>query len=328
MEIRQLREFIALAEERNFRRAAERLRMAQPPLTRQIRALEEELGTPLFIRTHKGVDLTEAGQAFLDDAPNVLAMLGRAKERAQLAGQGLSGRLEVGLFGSGMLDVIPRLLAQFHQERPEVTIGLRTLTKTEQLDALRERRIMVGFHRLIPPADDLVIEPVLREPLVAALHQHHPLARQRAVTLPDLEDQPLILYPNEPTPGLAREVTLAFAREGVRLHVVQQVEDVLTSIALVAGGFGTCITTASAARLQLPGVVYRPLRSPHLRHVELSCVTLKGNRSPVLTAFLKGVRAFAAQAGSHEPMPVSGAPHAPPTVARRPDEPAWADALR
>lgn len=306
MEFRQLREFLALAEERNFRRAAERLRMAQPPLTRQIRALEDELGTALFIRTSKGVELTEAGQAFLDDAPNVLSLLGRAKERAQRAGQGLSGRLEVGLFGSGVLDVIPRLLAQFHRDRPQVEIGLRTLAKAEQLDALRERRIMVGFNRLVPPADDLVIETVLRERLVVSLPEQHPLARQRRITLRDLEDEPLILYPNVPLPGLARQVTQAFAHEGVRMRVAQQVEDVLTSIALVAGGFGLCITTEATTRLQLAGVVYRPLACAPLQHIELSCMHLKDNRSPVLAAFMQGVRAFAAQHAAPTQTP---APH-------------------
>lgn len=295
MEIRQLREFMALAEERNFHRAAERLHMAQPPLTRQIRALEDELGTPLFLRTPKGVELTEAGQAFLDDVPNVLTMLSRAKERAQLAGKGLSGRLDVGIFGSGVLDVIPRLLAQFHQERPDVEIGLRTMTKAEQIDALRERRITVGFNRLVPPEDDLVIDTVLRERLVVALHASHRLAKKREVSLRDLEDEPVILYPNVPTPGLAREVTTAFGAEGVRLHVVQHVEDVLTSIALVAGGFGLCITTESTTSLQLQGVVYRPLRSTRLRDIELSCMYLKGNQSSVLAAFIEVVRRFAKQ---------------------------------
>lgn len=295
MEVRQLREFLALAQERNFRRAAERLRMAQPPLTRQIRALEDELGTALFIRTAKGVELTEAGQAFLDDAPNVLSLLGRAKERAQRAGQGLSGRLDVGLFGSGVLDVIPRLLAQFHQDRPQVEISLRTLAKADQLDALRERRIMVGFNRLVPPADDLVIETVLRERLVVSLPARHPLARQRRITLRDLEDEPLILYPNVPLPGLSSQVTQAFAHEGVRMHVIQQVEDVLTGIALVAGGFGLCVTTEATTRLQLAGVVYRPLACMPLQHIELSCMHLRDNRSPVLAAFMRGVRAFAEQ---------------------------------
>ncbi|MDE1947496.1 MAG: LysR family transcriptional regulator, partial [Burkholderiales bacterium] len=145
MDLRQMRYFLALAEERHFGRAAERLHMAQPPLTRQIRALEDELGTPLFVRTPRGVDLTEAGAALLDEVPHVLALAQRARERTQRAGLGLVGRLDVGTFGSGVLDVIPRLLARFHAERPEVRIVLHNQTKAEQIDALRERRIAIGF---------------------------------------------------------------------------------------------------------------------------------------------------------------------------------------
>ncbi len=148
MGLKQMREFLALAEERNFRRAAERLHMAQPPLTRQIRALEEELGAPLFVRTPTGVDLTEAGLALLEEVPKLLKLAARAKERTQLTGKGLIGKLDVGVFGSGVLDVIPRLLALFHDARPDVQIELHHLSKVQQIDPLRERHITVGFNRL------------------------------------------------------------------------------------------------------------------------------------------------------------------------------------
>src|SRR5882724_5740839 len=137
MELRQMSYFLALAEERNFGRAATRLHMSQPPLTRQIRMLEEQLGTALFIRTPKGVDLTEAGQALLDEVPNLLSLAQRAADRAQRAGQGLLGRLDVGIFGSGLFKVIPMLLTRFHQARPDVQIGLHNMSKVEQIQALR-----------------------------------------------------------------------------------------------------------------------------------------------------------------------------------------------
>lgn len=267
--------------------------MAQPPLTRQIRALEEELDTLLFIRTSKGVDLTEAGQTLLDEVPNLLKLAQRARERTRLAGQGLIGRLEVGIFGSGVLDVIPRILARFHADRPDVKIELLNLTKAEQLDALRERRISVGFNRLVPPTDDLVIQTVLRERLVVALPDGHPLCARSEIRIRDMADEPLILYPNTPLRGLAQEVAAAFRTEGVRLRVEQEVEDVLTSIALVASGFGLCVTTASAASLRLPGVSYRPLRCASLRDIELSCLHRRGDPSPILAAFLAVVHDFA-----------------------------------
>lgn len=295
MDLRQMRYFLALAEERNFTRAAERLHMAQPPLTRQIRALEEELGATLFLRTPKGVELTEAGLTLMDEVPNLLSLAQRAKERTVAASQGLSGRLDVGIFGSGVLDVIPRILARFHAERPEVKIVLHNLTKTEQIDALRERRISVGFNRLIPPEDDLRVETILRESMMVALPAGHPLARRkdmRELRIADLSDQPLILYPRLPIAGLAQQVMQAFNRERAVLRVEQEVEDVLTAIALVAGGFGVCVTTASTASLRLPGVVYRPLVSKHLSEIELSCLYRQSDDSPVLAAFVSVVREF------------------------------------
>jgi DNA-binding transcriptional LysR family regulator len=295
MDLRHMRYFLALAEERNFGRAAERLHMAQPPLTRQIRALEEELGTQLFIRTTKGAELTDAGLALLDEVPNLLALAQRAKERTQRAGQGLTGRLDVATFGSGILGAIPQVLARFHRERPEVKIVLHNLTKAEQLQALRERRITIGFNRLVPPQDDLSVEQVLREAMMVGLPTRHALTQQSSISIRDLDEVPLILYPNIPMRGLAEEVMAAFRLEGARLRIEQQVEDVLTCIALVASGFGLCITTASTANLQLPGVTYRPLQSTHLHDVELSCLYRRADPSPVLAAFLAVVRDFAAE---------------------------------
>lgn len=290
MDLRQMRYFLAVAEERHVGRAAERLHMAQPPLTRQIRALEDELGATLFLRTPKGMELTEAGQTLLDEVPNLLQLAQRARERTRAAGQGEIGRLDVGLFGSGVLDVIPRLLAQFHAERPDVKIVLHTMTKAEQLDALRERRISVGFNRLVPPEPDLVIETVLRERMRVALPAGHRLCANESVRIPDLAGEPMILYPNLPLPGLAQQVMGAFAGEDTPLRIEQEVEDVLTAIALVAGGFGLCVTTASSESLRLPGVVYRPLDCAGLRDIELSCIHRRGDPSPVLAAFLAVVR--------------------------------------
>jgi DNA-binding transcriptional LysR family regulator len=293
MDLRQMRYFLALAEERNFGRAAERLHMAQPPLTRQIRALEEELDTVLFLRTPKGVELTAAGETLLDEVPNLLQLAQRARDRTRLAGQGQIGRLDVGIFGSGILDVIPRMLARFHAERPEVKIELHNLTKAEQLVALRERRISVGFNRLVPPEDDLVVETVLRERMVVGLPEGHRLCAQSEISILDMADEPLILYPNVPMRGLAQEVRSAFHSAGARLRVEQEVEDVLTCVALVASGFGLCVTTESTASLRLPGVAYRPLRCDTLRDIELSCLYRRDDSAPILAAFLAVVRDFA-----------------------------------
>lgn len=317
MDLRQLSYFVAVAEARHFGRAAERLHMAQPPLSRQIKALEDGLGTRLFERTPKGVELTGAGQTLLAEAGNLLALAQLARERTILAGRGLTGRLDVALFGSGVLDVIPRILSRFRAARPEVRIVLHTMTKAEQLVALDERRISVGFNRLVPPWPGLVVETVLRERMQVALPPGHPLAGRARLRLRDLEAEPLILYPSVAAEasargaaghasspdaghdtdgalrGLAEVVTEAFRKDALQLRIAQEVDDVLTAVALVAGGFGLAITTQSATSLRLPGVEFRPLASEHLRDVELSCLYRQDDHAPVLRAFLEVVRGFA-----------------------------------
>lgn len=287
-----MRYFQVLAEELNFGRAAARLHMAQPPLTRQIQALENDLGAVLFERTPRGVLLTIAGQTLYDEVPNILSLVARARSRTEQAGQGRLGRIDVGIFGASILNVIPRVLSRFRAEHPEVELFLHTMTKAEQIEALRERRITVGFNRLVPKEPDIAVSIVLRERYLVALPASHRLCANAEVTLSDMAGEPLILYPNLPMPGLAQQVLAAFARKGLAVRVVQQVEDVLTSIALVSSGFGLCITTASAASLQLPHVAYRPLKSRSLHDIDLSCLYRRDDKSPILRQFLAVVSRF------------------------------------
>lgn len=298
MDLKQMRFFLAVAEEQNFGRAATRLHMAQPPLTRHIRTLEEELGATLFVRTPKGAELTDAGRTLLAEVPNILSLARRAAEQTQLAGQGLLGRLDVGIFTSGVLHAIPQVLASFHAQRPGVKIGLHNLSKAGQIEALRERRITIGFNRYLPVEEDIVVETVLHEKFLVALHADHPLARGDVVRLRDLDSEPMILYPKAALHGLAQEVCEAFADENLALVVEQEVEDVVTALGLAASRFGVCITTESAANLKLPGLVYKPLRSRRLRHIDLDCIYRKDDTAPILHAFLEVVRAFRAQNSS------------------------------
>lgn len=287
-----MRYFLAVAEEGNIGRAARRLHISQPPLTRSIQVIEEKVGAQLFTRTSKGVTLTEAGQTLMAEVPNLLTLAQRATERARMAGQGLIGRLDVGLFGSGILDVIPRMLAQFHKGRPEVKIVLHNMTKDMQLQALHERRISVGFNRLVPVESGITIETVLREAMVVAVPASSPLSKLPSISIKDLDDVPMITYPNVPMRGLAQEVADALRNEGIKQRVEQDVEDVLTAIALVSAGFGVVVTTQSATNLKLPGVIFKPLKSKKLMDLELSCLYRSDDDSPVLLAFLEIVRQF------------------------------------
>ncbi|MEN3751765.1 LysR family transcriptional regulator [Mangrovibacter yixingensis] len=291
IELKQLRFFVALAEERNFGRAAERLHITQPPLTRTIQALESEVGTPLFIRTPKGAMLTPAGDLLLEKARQLLILSTEAAEQARQAAQGYTGKLNVGIFSSGVLNVIPQLLAAFHSARPEVKIGIYSMSKTQQLIALRDKSITIGFNRLVPTEADIAVDWVRREPFIVALYDGHPLSAKHTITLEDLDGEPMIMYPNAPVYGLMQVITSAFLREGVNLNVTQQVDDVLTCIALVANRFGVSITTESAEQLRLPGVVWRPLSCRYLKHIELNCLYRRDDTSPVLAAFLSLIRA-------------------------------------
>jgi DNA-binding transcriptional LysR family regulator len=177
-----------------------------------------------------------------------------------------------------------------------------------ELAALREKRIDIGFNRFLPQDEDIAVEPVLRESFLVALHESHPLCEQDTICIRDLDDQPMIVYPNLSMHGLAQEVAQAFREEDSKLRIEQGVEDVVTSIALVASGFGLCITTESAANLHLPGVVYRPLNSARLRDIELSCLYRRDNASPVLQAFLEVVRRFAPKYQPTQPPQPAAAP--------------------
>lgn len=302
MELRRLKSFVVLAEELNFNRAAARLHISQPPLTRQIQLLESELGTPLFERLPKGLALTAAGLILLDDARRILGLVDATKDRAAQAGRGEIGRLDVGIFGSAIFHHIPRLLLQFRSLYPSVQISLHEQTKAEQIQALRERRLTIGFNRHVRAEPDILVETVYLEPLLVALHCEHPLAQQAAISVSELSQQPLILYPSNTREGFADHVLSLFDHEGLQAQVELEVKDVVTAVALVSSGFGLCVTPEAASSLQLPGVVYRPLQADPAPTVDLVCLYRRDDVSPVLTAFLETVRNFQPQNASKLPI--------------------------
>ncbi|WPP46358.1 LysR substrate-binding domain-containing protein [Pseudomonas sp. AN-1] len=293
MDLRHLRYFIAVAEEQNIGRAAARLHISQPPLTRQIQQLEEELGVLLFTRTPRGMELTGAGEMLLEEARNIRALVEQATERTQRAGQGKLGRLDIGIFGSAILDTIPKLLTAFRTAYPEVRVVLHTMNKQEQIEALRQRRIGVGFNRIITPLADIASELVTQESLLLAVHERHPLARLAVVPFTALAEHPLVLFPSGSRPSFVDRVIGLCQQAGFVPQVAQEVGDAVTAVALVSSGFGVSLVSASTAALTLPGVVYRPLAGlPADARVDLSCIFRSDDHSPILAAFLEVVREF------------------------------------
>lgn len=293
MDLRHLTYFIAVAEEENIGRAARRLRISQPPLTRQIHQLEDELGTVLFIRTPRGVELTEAGRLLFEQARNIHSLVEQTVEQTQRAGQGRLGRLDVGIFGSAIMDVIPNLLHAYHRRYPDVKVVLHTMTKAEQIEALRQRRISVGFNRMLGPLDDIEIRQVTTEGLLLAVHADHPLAIQETIRFTELKDHPIVLFPSGSRPNFIDRV-IGFCQEsGFEPQISQEVGDAITGLALVAGGFGICMVPESATTLQFRNVVYRPIAAaPDNFFVDLSCIFRRGDQSPTLAGFLEAVNAY------------------------------------
>jgi len=291
MDFRHFRYFIAVAEEKNLGRAATRLHMSQPPLTRQIQAIEDELAVKLFNRTPRGMELTEAGEVLYDEAYNVLSVMEQAAERTQRAGQGKLGRLDVAIFGSAILDTIPRLLLAFRSAYPDVNIVLHNMGKAEQIEALRQRRINVGFNRLLEPEKDLHTELVTREDIVVAVSNTHPLAAREKVYFENLEPHRFILYPTVGRPGFVDMVIGLCKDYGFMPKISQEVGDAITGVALVASGFGITLLPESATAVTLPGVVYRKISDlPDQARVDLSCIYRKNDQSPILNEFLTVMR--------------------------------------
>jgi DNA-binding transcriptional LysR family regulator len=292
MDFRQLRYFVAVAEELNIGRASVRLHISQPPLTRQMQSLEEQLGVTLFLRGTRGVELTEAGQYFFEGAKNILALGEQTVERAQRASQGQLGRIDIGLFGSSVLSIIPKILLAFRNLYPDVKIVLHTMDKNKQIDALRNHTITIGFNRLIGELPDIKAEVVMNENLMIAINEAHPLAKLAEIPLAELAGHPVVLFPSGSRPNFIDMVIGLCRDDGFQPQVAQEVNDILTGVALVAGGFGFCVVPQAATNLKIPGVAYRTIKKNPQPTVDVSCLYRKDDQSPILQSFLQIVRLF------------------------------------
>lgn len=295
MDLRRLKYFVAVAEELNILKAASRLNISQPPLTRQIKLLEEELDTQLFVRTPRGVELTDAGTILMEEARNILSLADIASERAYQAGQGKLGRIDIGIFGSAVFGMIPKILLAFRQAYPEVNIVLHSLNKGQQIEALRQRRLTIGFNRLLEAMPDISSEVVATEALFVALNRSNPLARKKEVRWIELAEHPMVLFPSGSRPSFIDWVIDLCRKEGFAPNVAQEVGDAVNGVALVASGFGVCIVPDSATNIKIPEVVYRPIAGDPSPQVDLSCLYRSQDESPILQKFLTIARSVCAQ---------------------------------
>lgn len=288
MELRHLRQFLAVAATEHFGRAADDLHIAGPALSRTIRQLEDEIGTPLLHRTTRQVELTEAGRTFAGDVRTLLADVDTAVTRARLIGQGASGVLRMGVTGSASYGVLPQLVRTLKSALPgvELTIDTEMLTPL-QAAALINGRLDLGVLRPPVAVDGIAHRPLLTEPLILALPTGHRLAGDPAVTVAALADEPFVTYPADTGSVVDGAVVRTCAAAGFAPHRAHQVAQTSTLLALVAAGLGIALVPRSASSVQLPGVVFAPV--PDADDVELALAWRADDHSPLLTRVLRAL---------------------------------------
>ena len=295
MELRHLRYFVAVAEELHFGRAAERLRIAQPPLSRQIRDLERELGTPLFERGPRGAELTAAGRAFLPEARLTLAQAERAQRTAQRAARGETGRLRVGFVDAATNSgILPDVLGFFRMHLPAIGLSLFEMDPAQQAEALRDGRIDLGILQS-PPADAerwLRMDSVHNEPLVAAIPRGHRLASRARLALADFAEEPFILFPRHVAPVLYDDIMARCRAARFTPRVVQEAAGWHTVASLVSAGVGVALVPRSLAQSRHRGVVYRAVRGLRTQ-MGLWATWKRGESSPVRERFVTVLKTVA-----------------------------------
>jgi DNA-binding transcriptional LysR family regulator len=282
MEIRHLRYFATVAAELHFGRAAEKLHIAQPPLSKQIQDLERELGFELFIRTKRTVTLTPAGTEFLIEVNKIFQQLDRAIEIGRKTSRGELGQIAIGFVGSATYNILPIILHKFRDRYPEVRVELYELTTDRQLIWLHEGRIDIGLIR--PPITvggasplenrQLICQTIFQESLIAILPSHHPLATAPAIDLRSLASEAFILFPRQLAPGLYDPIISICQAVGFSPNIVQECVQMQTIVSLVSANMGISILPASIQAARRQGVVYKPLVNTELELTNIAQIAI------------------------------------------------------
>jgi DNA-binding transcriptional LysR family regulator len=262
MELRHIRYFLAVAEEQNFTRAAKKVGIGQPPLSQQIRALEDEIGTPLFHRLSHGAELTSAGQAFLPEAQAILRQAERAKKIAGLGAKGEVGQLRIGFTSSAVFrPILPQIIRDFHQKHPGVQLSLTEEDTSELLKLLAEMQLDASFIRPGPQnPEDFDVYRFRDESSMAALPLGHPLAQGRTVKLSSLSHEPFVIFPRKAGPSLFDGIIESCRRSGFDPIIVHEAPQISSTPNLVSAGLGVSIVPRSiATQIRVKGVAYLPI---------------------------------------------------------------------
>ncbi|MFE0923233.1 LysR substrate-binding domain-containing protein [Streptomyces nigra] len=282
MEIRQLRYFLAVAEECHFGRAAARLHLAQPALSQQIKQLEGELGIALFHRTTRQVALTEAGRQLADHARTLVGGEERARAHLHELAAGRAGRVSVGFIGTATYDVLPRVARTVRAQLPGVAMDLHgEILAPRLVEGLLDETYDLVVVREAASGDGLCVAPLRSEPLVAVLPSHHPLASRRVVALEELAGEPFVIHPSQARSSMHDRVLAACRRAGFEPSPLVEVSETATLVVFVAAGHGVALVPQSVQSLSLEGVTYVPLAVPET--VDLLLVRRTGRNSPATT---------------------------------------------
>ena len=292
MELRHLRYFVAVAEELHFGRAAQRLRVAQPALSQQIKQLERELGTTLLARTKRRVALTEPGRLFLPEARRTLAHAAAAADVARRAAAGEAGRLRIGYVDSALWGELPAVLGAYRETHPAVQLAMLERLPAQQIAGLRAGDLDVGIGPPPPNVRELETAPVSEDRIMLALPAAHPLTARDAIDVAELAGEPWVLV-NARTPSRLRDaVTAACAAAGFTPRVAQEVRQLDALVALVSAGLGVTFVPSTAERLPRAGVAFRPLRGVEIPF-RLVAVWRRGEVPPTVRSFLEVMRRVA-----------------------------------
>src|SRR5579872_1447893 len=265
IELRHLRYFVAVAEELHFGRAAKRLHLSQPPLSQQIRKLEEIVGHALFLRTSRAVKLTSAGEAFVERARRTLRGVEEDLEEARSIGRGEVGYLRVGFIGSGMLTSLPGMLGRYRRQYPRVNLQLREAHTSFVIQAVLDGALDVGLLRDSGPVEGIEVETLFSERFVAVLPRKHPLAKYKTLTGAELRDEPFVLFPAIAGRRAYEKTVSICEAHGFRPQVVQEAPQWLTVLRLVGAGLGVTIAPACVQRIATPEVCCKSLRGAAAR---------------------------------------------------------------
>ncbi|KGF80192.1 LysR family transcriptional regulator [Massilia sp. JS1662] len=282
-ELKQLRCFVAVATELNFRRAAARLNMTQPPLTRQIQLLEHELGVQLFERTKHSVKPTTAGQVLLVDATRLLNLAEQAATTVRRASKGETGRVRIGFTGAAGHEIVPRLLAAAKEALPDIDVVVHELISAAQIEAFAANSIDLGIMRPLGSRQKLSSFLIDVEPLIVVLPASHPLAACAAIDLQSLNDQPFIMHSPDDGKYFHDRVMAMFWSAKVMPDFAQYIDQTHTIISMVRAGLGMSIVPASAQRFHFDQVVFRPIRD-NVVSAEMIMAWRPDQRIPAVTA--------------------------------------------